>query len=45
MKKIIYEASDSMGNIVKRVFIGESDEFSRYIDKNSLYIYSIKEER
>ena len=44
MKKIIYEASDSMGNIVKRVFIGESDEFSRYIDKNSLYIYSIKEE-
>lgn len=44
MKKIIYEASDSMGNIVKRVFIGESEEFTRYIKKNSLYIYSIKEE-
>jgi len=44
MKKIIYEASDSMGNIVKRVFIGESEEFTKYIKKNNLYIYSIKEE-
>jgi len=44
MKKIIYESSDTMGNIVKRVFIGESDEFQRYIKKNNLYIYSIKEE-
>jgi len=44
MKKIVYESSDSMGNIVKRVFIGESDEFQKYIKRNSLYIYSIKEE-
>ena len=44
MKKIIYESSDSMGNMVKRVFIGESSEFQRYIKKNNLYIYSIKEE-
>ncbi len=33
-----------MGNIVKRVFIGELDEFQRYIKKNSLYIYSMQEE-
>jgi len=44
MKKIVYESADSMGNIVKRVFIGESDEFQRYIKKNNLYLYSIKEE-
>jgi len=44
MKKIIYESADSMGNIVKRVFIGESSEFQKYIKKNNLYIYSLKEE-
>jgi len=44
MKKIIYESSDAMGNIVKRVFIGESDEFKRYIKKNNLYIYSMEEQ-
>jgi general secretion pathway protein F len=44
MKKIVYESSDTMGNIVKRVFIGESDEFQRYIKRNNLYIYSITEE-
>jgi general secretion pathway protein F len=33
-----------MGNIVKRVFIGESDEFQKYIKKNGLYIYSLQEE-
>ena len=44
MKKIVYESSDAMGNIVKRVFIGESDEFQRHIKRNNLYIYSIKEE-
>lgn len=43
MKKITYESSDSMGNVVKRVFIGESDEFQRYIKKNNLYIYSMEE--
>jgi type II secretory pathway component PulF len=44
MKKIVYESADAMGNIVKRVFIGESDEFQRHIKRNNLYIYSIKEE-
>jgi len=44
MKRIVYESSDSMGNIVKRIFIGESSEFQKYIKKNNLYIYSIKEE-
>ena len=44
MKKIIYESSDSAGNIVKRVFIGESDEFKRYIKHNNLYIYSMEEQ-
>ena len=44
MKKIIYESSDSMGNMVKRVFIGEMDEFKRYIKYNGLYIYSMEEE-
>jgi len=44
MKKIVYESADTMGNIVKRVFIGESDEFQRHIKRNNLYIYSIKEE-
>jgi len=44
MRRIVYESSDSMGNIVKRVFIGESDEFKRYIKHNNLYIYSMKEE-
>jgi len=44
MKKIIYESADSMGNIVKRVFIGESSEFKRYIKNNNLYIYSVSEE-
>ena len=43
MKKIVYESADTMGNIVKRVFIGESDEFQRYIKKNNLYIYSMEE--
>ena len=44
MKKIVYESADSMGNIVKRVFIGESSEFKRYIKNNNLYIYSMTEE-
>jgi type II secretory pathway component PulF len=44
MKKIVYESADAMGNIVKRVFIGESDEFQKHIKRNNLYIYSIKEE-
>jgi len=44
VKKIIYESSDSMGNMVKRVFIGEMDEFKRYIKYNGLYIYSMEEE-
>ena len=44
MKKIIYESADSMGNIVKRVFIGENKEFQKYVKKNNLYIYSVKEE-
>jgi len=44
MKRIVYESSDSMGNIVRRTFIGESSEFQKYIKKNNLYIYSIKEE-
>lgn len=44
MKKIIYESSDSAGNIVKRVFIGESNEFKRYIKHNNLYIYSMEEQ-
>jgi general secretion pathway protein F len=44
VKKIIYESSDSTGNIVKRIFIGEQEEFQHYIQQNNLYIYSIKEE-
>ncbi|CAA6819861.1 MAG: General secretion pathway protein F [uncultured Sulfurovum sp.] len=44
MKRITYQSSDAMGNMVQRVFIGENEEFQRYIEQNNLYIYSIKEE-
>ena len=44
MKRIVYESADAMGNIVKRVFIGESDEFQKHIKRNNLYLYSLKEE-
>ncbi len=44
MIKIIYEASDSSGNIIKRTFVGTREEFERFIHQNNFYVYSIKEE-
>ena len=44
MIKIIYEASDSSGNIIKRTFVGTQVEFQKFIDQNNFYIYSMKEE-
>jgi general secretion pathway protein F len=42
--KIVYEASDSSGNIIKRTFVGTKEEFQKFIEQNNFYIYSIKEE-
>jgi len=43
--KIIYEASDSSKNIVKRTFVGTKEEFQKFIQQNNFYLYSMKEER
>jgi len=43
--RIVYEASDSSGNILKRTFVGTEAEFQKFIDQNNFYLYSMKEEK